>query len=334
MEGQSNPNVSVVLPVHNGEQTIARAIESIIHQTYHNWELLVINDGSTDGSENKIKTIHDSRIRYLHSPHSGIARALNYGIKLAKGRFIARMDADDESLTRRLEKQVHVLESNPNLGLISCQVNHVGNKGQSGYRYHVDWINSLLSPTQHYLHRFQDAPLAHPSVMFRKSLFYKYGGYNEGSIPEDFELWLRWMHFGVNFEKIPEVLLHWHDSACRLSRVHQNYSSSNFFKVKAHYFGQWYHDNKIGRPLWVFGTGRAVNKRIKPLMGFGFTIEKRIDVQVSQSDQIIHYKDLPKASVAGPFILSYVSDRKGKAAITTYLNSLGYLAGKDYLLMA
>ena len=334
MEGENKPCLSVVLPVFNGERTILRAITSIQNQTFSNWELIVINDGSNDSTVELLKNCHDPRIRIFSIPHSGIAKALNFGIKMTKATVIARMDADDECLPERLKTQYSYLTSNPEVGLVSCQVKHMGVSDQEGYKHYVDWTNSLIGKKEIYLARFQDAPLAHPSVMFRKSIFSKFGGYNETGIPEDFELWLRWLQSGVRMVKLPEILLKWYDYPSRLSRVHNHYAAQHFFKVKAHYFCQWYQNKSSRRLIWVFGSGRSVNQRVKPLTDLGFRIEKFIDVKFHEDPKFIHYKDIPIANTTAPLILSYVSDRKGKSAIKMFLVEKGYIEGRDFLMMA
>ncbi|MEM1407571.1 MAG: glycosyltransferase, partial [Bacteroidota bacterium] len=319
---------------HNGDKTILRAVNSIRAQTFTNWELVIINDGSTDQTLRLLNKIKETRLRIVSLSHSGIAKALNLGLKIAQGAYIARMDADDECLPDRLEKQVAFLNQHPDVGLVSCQAVHVGSSDQEGYKHHIEWTNELHSPDEIYHARFQEAPFAHPSVMFRKSLFYKYGGYSEAKIPEDFELWLRWLHAGVRMQKLREVLLKWYDSPNRLSRSHQNYNSDLFFEVKAYYFVKWYTKKEIKRSIWVFGTGKTVNNRIKPLKAIGIEPEKFIDVLPKTAAHIIHYQDLPKVSEHGPFLLSYVSDRKGKKEIRDFLGQRNYKEGTDFIMMA
>ncbi len=330
------PLVSVVLPVHNGAQTIERAIASILSQTFRDWELVVVDDGSTDHTSKILKSIRDPRVKIFSIPHSGIAKVLNYGIRLSRGLYIARMDADDISLAQRLERQADFLEKNEHIGLVSCKVEHVGDtKRQYGYHHYVAWTNGLISTEDMRRARFQDAPFSHPSVMFRKSIFFKHGGYSEASTPEDFELWLRWYHKGVQMAKIPEVLLKWYDMDQRLSRTSPNYYSENFFKIKAKYLMLWLDSKKRYERVLVFGSGRIVNKRLRSFQKLGIGINGFIDVKEKPtSPKHIYYKDLPKFMTDKTLILSFVSDRKGKALITKFLNSLDYQEGLNYLMMA
>ncbi len=190
------PKISVILPVWNAGDTLEPAIKSILGQTEEDFELVIVDDGSDDASDNIIArhAAADGRVRPVFIPHSGIVTALNIGLSQARGRYIARMDADDLSHPSRLEKQASYLDRNPDTGLVSCLVEHLGDhKEKAGYAHYVDWINSLTSHEEIYLNRFVESPLAHPSVMIRRELIDTHGSYRDGSFPEDYELWLRWL---------------------------------------------------------------------------------------------------------------------------------------------
>lgn len=327
------PLVSVVLPVYNQEAHIANAVQSILDQTLIDFELIIINDGSSDGTADVLKSFQDPRIRIYSTTNRGISRALNFGIKLSKADIIARMDADDISHPERLQKQYDYLKSNKTIGLVSCCVSYGGNRKKNlGYAIYVDGINKLLAHQEMFNKRFQDSPMAHPSVMFKKSLFYKYGGYQESELPEDYELWLRWMNKGVLFHKLKDNLLIWNDLSDRISRNNEAYSDDNFNKVKANYLAE--HLKKEGKlpPIWIWGIGKKVNTAVKYLKDYGFTIEKYIDVKQNHSSKsIIHYSNIPNPGEH--IILSIVGDRVGKKEIEKYLLDRGYTEGTDFFLM-
>ena len=328
------PKVSVVLPVHNAPGTIHRAIDSILAQEFTNWELVIVNDGSTDDTLARLKDYEYEQARVYSIPHSGVARALNFGIKMARGEYIARMDADDVSHPQRLKEQVLYLDSHPGIGLVSSLVQYGGDRRtQPGYAHYVDTINDIVDETDILNRRFAEAPFPHPSVMFRGSLFYQYGGYSEAAIPEDFELWLRWLHHGVKIGKLAKNLLTWYDDAHRLSRTHAHYAMDSFFKVKAHYFKKWYTQHP-GRPkLWVFGAGKEVNKRARHFEHAGLRIDRFIDVRRrADLSKFIYYEDIPRAD-GTLVILSMVSDRSGKGKIIDFLKSQGYQEGTSFFMM-
>jgi glycosyltransferase involved in cell wall biosynthesis len=267
-----SPSVSILLPVFNSAATVRRAVMSISAQTLADWELVAIDDGSTDGTRAELLAFarDDPRIRVLTREHAGLVAALNAGLEAARGDFIARMDADDEAHPERLAEQVALLRARPDLGLASCLVEFGGDRiAHAGYALHVDWINEIVTPEQVALHRFIESPLAHPSVLFRRELVARHGGYREGGFPEDYELWLRWIDAGVKMAKVPRVLLRWNDRPHRLSRIDARYSPEAFFELKAKWIARELirrgltgpAEEANAREIWVWGAGRPTRKR-------------------------------------------------------------------------
>ncbi|WP_185154171.1 glycosyltransferase [Fulvivirga sp. M361] len=337
-EHKSKPKVSVVLPVFNAANTLKRAVDSMLCQKYDHWQLVIVNDGSTDGTLKYLRDLDDQRIAIYTLPHCGIGRALNFGIRMSSGEYIARMDADDVSSCHRLSSQAYYLDQNPSVGLVSGQVTYMGDRTtQAGYAHYVDTINAIVKEEDIVHKRFFESPFAHPSVMFRKSLIAQYGGYNEQSLPEDYELWLRWLSNGVRMHKLDQEVLCWYDSKQRLSRTNLNYAPGKFFDVKAHYFHFWLAGNSDRiKQIWVFGSGKEVNRRLRPFIKRGITIERFIDVKKRYNvSKYIHFNDLPEADANGSrLILSFVRDRAGREAILTLLQQLRYKEGVDFFIMA
>ncbi|MEL4306297.1 glycosyltransferase family 2 protein [Methanococcoides sp. LMO-2] len=157
--------VSVIMPVYNAEKYLKDAIESILNQSFKNFELLIINDGSNDKSKAIIESHNDSRIRLLNNEeNSGLAKVRNKGIYEAKGEYIAWLDADDISHPLRLEKQVKLLDSHPDVGICGTWVKTIGTKVTHKWRYptNPNFIRGRM---------LFDDPLATSSVMLRKKLF-------------------------------------------------------------------------------------------------------------------------------------------------------------------
>lgn len=345
--------VSVILPVRNAALTIERAVLSIRMQTMIAWELIAVDDGSDDGTAEILAgwARQDARLRVLRQPPLGIVAALTAGLAAARGELVARMDADDEAHPQRLELQAAMLAAPENraIGLVGCLVDYGGDRGaQAGYARHVDWINTLTTSDEIALSRFVESPFAHPSVMFRRELAERHGGYRAGDFPEDYELWLRWLEAGVRMAKVPRVLLRWNDPPGRLSRTDPRYSPEAFFRMKAGWIAREV-ERRLSpaagggvpvRSLWVWGAGRLTRKRASHLEPNGIRIAGYIDVDAKKATSALGGRGVPvraPADLPPPgrwFVLGYVSKRGARDYVRTQLVRRGYGEGRDFLMCA
>jgi glycosyltransferase involved in cell wall biosynthesis len=182
------PLVSVLLPVFNSEKYVSEAINSILNQTYQNFEIIVIDDGSTDGTALRIQEFDDKRIRYFKNQENlGITKTLNRYIDQCKGKYIARMDADDISLPKRLESQVKYLESNPEYVLIGTAYLKQENNAIAQVRKHTTGYQKLR------VKLLFGNNISHPSVMFNKNNWVKSGEFYDENLryAQDYDLWTR-----------------------------------------------------------------------------------------------------------------------------------------------
>lgn len=186
----SDPAISVVMPVFNSERYLVEAIESILNQTFSDFEFLIFDDGSTDRSPEIIREYaeRDGRITAVFSPtNRGHVVHLNEGIRRARGQYIARMDSDDVALPNRLEVQERFLTDHPEIGVVGSSTLAID---QDGRTREVD--RRQPSPSYLFWRCFFTNPLSHPTVMYRKDAITSVGGYDETKMPsEDYELWSR-----------------------------------------------------------------------------------------------------------------------------------------------
>lgn len=366
----------MLLPARNAAATLGRALAGIRGQTWTDWELVLVDDGSTDGTLElaREEARGDPRIRVLPRPPEGLVAALNAGLEYARGEYVARMDADDEAHPERLAEQLRLLEERPELGLAGCLVEFAGDaRAGAGYALHVDWLNSLVTPEAIALNRFVESPLAHPSVMFRRALVARHGGYRAGGFPEDYELWLRWLDAGVQMAKVPRVLLRWHDSPGRLSRADARYDPEAFFQLKAEWIARWLRASGVvagrrilaqvaggsgtaesgrtlahgelsgegaARPVLVWGAGRPTRKRAAHLERHGIRIAGYVDIDPRKTTPALGGTGVPVIAPGAlpepgrAFVLGYVAARGARDLIRPQLAARGYVEGRDFLMCA
>ena len=181
------PQVSVILPVHNGMPYLPATIESLRGQTLQDFEVLVIDDASEDESPTFLKSLSDDRFRYFRVERAGIANALNLGIEHARSELIARIDADDIARPQRLQRQVETFRSDERLVLLGCHVDIIDSNGDVIGK--ENFLNTDLGIRWSML--FQSS-FAHPAVMFHRAAFVKAGRYDVAcEVAQDYDLWIR-----------------------------------------------------------------------------------------------------------------------------------------------
>lgn len=220
------PTVTVVMAVHNGERFLRDAVSSILDQSLKEYEFLIIDDGSTDGSPRILQEfgMADPRIRVVSRKKCGLTRSLNEGIGMARGRYIARMDADDISLPDRLLEQTRYLDSNRDVIGVGCWVELFDDDGDViGV-----WRRPISSgEIEEALLRGEGGVLVHPTWMFRTDVIATAGGYDEDfHVGQDYELLLRLSECGA-LANLPEVLLRYrmHPVSVSYSRSADQYES-------------------------------------------------------------------------------------------------------------
>ncbi len=182
----STPRVSVLFPVYNDERFVSRAIQSILVQTFADFELIVVDDGSTDGTVKILEAFADPRIRIVFDSHQGVSAALNRAISLAGGEYLARMDSDDTSRPDRLERQSDFLDQHPDYGMVGSACEIVTEDGSRVGSFPVPQLDAEVRAAM-----IWGNPIVHSSVMIRKSVLDEVGFYDPNYMWEDYELWWR-----------------------------------------------------------------------------------------------------------------------------------------------
>lgn len=335
----AKPLVSVLIPCYNVATTLHQALQSLACQTLRDFEVILVDDGSSDDTPAILGqwARSDGRIQIYTQPHAGIIAALNHGLKHCRAEYIARMDCDDLAHPQRLELQVGYLEANPEIALVSCLVEgYPPEQVREGFRVYIEWLNSLVRDEDIRREIFVESPFAHPSVMLRKTWLERAGGYQEHGWAEDYDLWLRMYLNGARFAKLNQVLLSWGESPDRLTRTDPRYSVENFIRAKAYYLSR---GPLVGRDgVIVWGAGMMGRRLSKHLLRQGIPLGAFIDIDPAKIGR--SRRGLPILSpealsdlwdgYKNPALLAAVGSRGARQLIRQRLKALGLQEGRDW----
>ena len=322
------------MPVRNGGEYLNIAVNSITAQSFKNFELIIIDDHSTDNSISLLD-LSDSRIRLVKNSKYGIVSALNSGIEQAAMPFIARMDADDIAHPDRLQRQLDYLLLDPQIQICSAQVEIFRNTGPlgGGYLHYQHWINALTDANEIAINMFVESPVPHPTVLMRKQAITCLGGYQDNGWPEDYDLWLRAHLKGYKFGKPDGILLRWRDHDIRLSRTCSCYHKKAFFKAKAYYLTQLYK----AKPFRIWGSGPTGAMLHDEIISNSGTVVDFIDVapkRIGNTKRDKPIVDAYQLKKTDEMILIAVRARGARQDIKHFLNQRDFVELTDYICVA
>ncbi len=331
--------VTVLLPFRNAAATLEESIDSILAQSFADFELLAIDDGSEDGSSELVAAYakDDRRLRLARQGRLGLVAALNLGLEKARAPLVARMDADDRMHPRRLELQYAFLSEHGDIDVVGCRIRPFPDSlVKGGLREYLRWQDSCMTPEDIAAEIYREAPLVNPGAMFRRDMALEMGGYRDGNFPEDYEFWLRLARAGKRLAKLDRVLLDWRISSASYSRRDDRFSRDSFDGVRADYLAR---DPRLlqGRPLVFWGAGRRTRRRSDLLIQRGHTPAAYVDVDPRKwGNRIRGVPVAPPDWLHGkdrPFVLSYVASHGAPELIAAQLQAMGYRRGNDYLVV-
>lgn len=327
--------ISIVIPVRNGGQYLSATLDSLLTQTYSDYECLLIDDHSTDTALSDYLP-DDSRFRVIRCQGQGIVDALNTGIAAAQYPIIARMDADDIALPNRLEQQLRYLQDNPEVAVCGAKIEFFMDNqpvGQ-GFSVYQQWINQLTRHDEIVENLFVECPLPHPTFMLRAEVLQTLNGYQGHGWPEDYDLLLRAHLAGYRFGKPDTVLLHWRDHQSRLSRNDSRYKKGAFFAAKAHYFSQL---PMCKKPILIWGAGKTGRLLHDQLAKHGVVMDGFLEVSqslIGRERRNLPIFDAIHHDSSANLILIAVSKRGIRQQIIDHLRQLGRIPSRDFIAMA
>lgn len=335
----ATPAVSVLLPCYNAAGTLDEALHSLVNQTFTDFEIVAVDDGSNDATAEILTDWgqRDRRLSVVRQPHEGIVGALQRGLEACRAPLVARMDTDDHAYPERLASQVAFLDAHPRVTAAGCLVRAFPpDQVRTGFRLYIDWLNSLVTNTDIRREIFVESPLAHPSVIFRRAEVVAAGGYQEHGWAEDYDLWLRLYLAEAEFGKVEEVLLDWREHPDRLTRTDGRYALENFLRAKAHYLARGPLQRRDAVIIW--GAGMMGRRLSKHLLRQGAPIAAFIDIdprkigKTRRGRPIVAPEDLPAwwARFEHPVVLAAVGARGARRLIRQQLNTSGLEEGRDW----
>src|SRR5512133_46300 len=283
------PRISIFMPVHNEAEYLAAALGSLQRQTFTEWELVAVDDGSSDATTSILATAAhgDSRIHIIRRSRGGLVATLNAGLSACRAPLVARMDGDDICHPRRLECQVAYMDCNPDVGLTACNFRHFPRTHlKQGMLAYESWQNGLESHDQILRDLFVESPFVHPSIVARRTLINSVGGYRDMGWPEDYDLWLRMADAGVRFARLPEVFFFWRDHPERATRCMNEYAVAAFRACKLHHLLTGY--LKDTRNVVIAGAGLEGRAWQRLLTANGITVTAWVDVDKRKIGTILH----------------------------------------------
>ena len=319
--------VSVVMPLRNAEATVAEAVTSLQRQTWPNLEIVLVDHASEDNSPAILEEMaaRDERIHYVR--HDGtFVEAANLAWQSAQGDLIARMDSDDVAHAERIEKQVRMMETNPELSACGTLVNIV-KRGRNG---------SALPP-EIFVQRYVDSPVPNPTAMVRRSVMESLGGYQDPVWAEDYDFWLRLLENGYRIAKVNEKLLDWYDSDSRATRNLSRYDLSRFQAAKVHFLERLPAVVQLG--VVICGAGPVGKEMARLLRAAGVTIHAFFDVNERQIGNriagipVLGSAELP--NFAGHAVaLGAVGQEGARDRIRELVSNCSFTEGKDFFCVA
>jgi glycosyltransferase involved in cell wall biosynthesis len=331
----NQPLVSILLAVRNEEKYLPAALESIYRQTLPDWELVIVDDGSTDSTAEIIRyhAERDPRIRPLLKAAEGLIPALNQGLQACRAELIARMDGDDICHPRRLEKQYTFMTENLNTTLVACDIRHFpSHVVRGGMRYYEKWQNSLHDHDEIMRNLFVESPLTQPSVMFRKQNVLQVGAYRDMGWAEDYDLWLRMADSGAKFARLPETLFFWREHTDRLTHTGSQCSLDAFRRCRAHHLKRGYLKELSSVTLW--GVGLEGKEWRKVLLDVGIAVHHWIDIDPGKLGQTIHGAEVAEPDSlkpgCGPMLIT-IGVRGARRLVREKCHELGLIEGRDYI---
>lgn len=327
--------ISILMPVKNAGPYLTECLNSIINQTYLDWELIAVNDHSSDDSVLILESFadKDARISVLHNQGKGIIEALRLAHKNSTGVYITRMDADDIMAPNKLEAMQAQLDDYGIGHIAMGQVKYFSeNKLGDGYKKYADWLNQLISTGENWKDLYKECVIPSPCWMAHRNDFEKAGAFNSEFWPEDYDLCFRFYQAGLKPIASDQVLHHWRDYDNRTSRNDPHYADNRFLDLKCHYFVKLGLSQKKNLVLWGAGKkGKAIASYLNEhKVDFRWLSNNEKKIGKSIYDRILENQS-EILNIENPLVVIAVANHDEQQEIRTILENRGLEWGFHFL---
>ena len=333
------PPLSVLLPVRDGAAFLEEALTSLERQTFTDFQVMAVDDGSVDGTGEILRAAarRDRRIRRLTQEPKGIVAALELARSKARSPYLARMDADDVALPERFQRQMELMATDRRIVACGTGVTYFPRERvRDGARRYQEWINGLATHEAVERDLFVECPLPHPTLVLRADAVEVAGGYRDLGWPEDYDLVFRLWEGGGRLAKVPETLLRWREGEGRLSRTHGAYSEESFRRCKVHVLLRSHLCG--GRGLVVWGAGPVGKAFARELLRQGGTLLAFVDLDPRKVGQTVHgVPVIPPEEVErfrGSLCAAAVGQEGARQEIREALEGAGWKELRDFVAVA
>ncbi|MDH5367458.1 MAG: glycosyltransferase [Cyclobacteriaceae bacterium] len=328
------PLVSILTPFKNTEQYLVECLNSICNQSYQNWELLIVNDHSTDNSYSVVESYakRDNRIKLFENEGAGVIEALRTAFKHSKGVLITRMDSDDVMTPEKLGVLSNLLIEQGRGHVAIGHVKYFSENGiGDGYDKYERWINGLTFEGSNFQEIYKECVVPSPNFMVYKDDLLKCGDFQSDLYPEDYDLTFRFYKNKLVCIPCDKLTHHWRDYSTRSSRTDNHYSNENLLDIKIHYFLALEHD--ANRPLAIWGAGDKgkfiARKLVKKNIPFHWICDNPNKIgHIIYGQEMLNIDYL--ATLQNPQSIVSVANEEAQKEIRSYMNQKEMIPMQDY----
>ena len=331
----NQPLVSIIMAVKDTAPYLHDCIDSIINQTYTNWELIAVNDHSSDDTPNILKSYaeKDDRIKYYDSDKPRLIPTLQVAHSKATGTLINRMDSDDKMPDYKIQVLVDEWNKYGKGTVIAGGTEHFVDEGEvgGGFIKYEKWLNNVAKTSTHYQQIYTECVIPSHCWIIHKDDFNEVDAFNPLVYPEDYDLCFRFYRKKLKVVGIDKILHHWRDRSNRISRTWDEYKDNRYFDLKLRFFYEL--DRDYSRPLVLWGAGKNGKDMAKLLQSYNDEFHWVCDNANKVGKDIYgvimqHFNDIE--SLKNAQIMIVVASPSGKTEIQDQLNSWNKVAVKDY----